>query len=92
MPMVPSTPPWPQATGNPYLVDLSDRIRQAVSLGFRAEPYTPAIRERAIGEHTLIAEAVIAGRADAASDIARRHFALTEDRLRELYQRAQASV
>jgi len=81
-----------QATGNPYLVDLSDRIRQAVSLGFRAEPYTPAIRQRAIIEHTQIAEAVIGGDADAAADIGRRHFALTEDRLRELYQRAQASA
>lgn len=78
-----------QATSNPYLVDLGDRIRQAVSLGFRAEPYTPAIRERAIGEHTELAAAVIDGRPEDAARIARRHFALTEDRLRELYRRAQ---
>lgn len=80
-----------QATGNPYLVDLSDRIRQAVSLGFRAEPYTPAIRERAIGEHSQLAAAITDGRPDDAARIARRHFALTEDRLREVYRRAQAS-
>ncbi len=80
-----------EATGNPYLVDLSDRIRQAVSLGFRAEPYTPAIRQRAIGEHTQLANAVIDGHPDEAALIARRHFALTEDRLRELYRRAQES-
>lgn len=80
-----------QATGNPYLVELSDSIRRAVSLGFRAEPYTPAIRQRAIVEHTRIADAVIAGAADEAATVARRHFGLTEERLRELYQRARAT-
>ncbi len=77
------------ATGNPYLVTLSDRIRQAVSLGFRAEPYTPAIRQRAIREHGELADAVLAGRATAAARIARTHFSMTEERLRSIFQRAQ---
>ena len=78
-----------EATGNPYLADLSDRIRRAVSLGFGAEPYSPSIRERAVHEHGELAEAVIAGDADAAARIAARHFGITEERLRALYERAR---
>lgn len=77
-----------EATGNPYLVDLSDRIRQAVSLGFRAEPYSLAIREQAIVEHSALADAVIAGDPDRAADIAAHHFSITEKRLRALLARA----
>lgn len=76
-----------EATGNPYFVDLSDRIRQAVSLGFRAEPYSLAIRERAIVEHSDLADAVIEGDPDRAADIAAHHFAITEKRLRALLAR-----
>lgn len=78
------------AAHNPYLVDLSDRIRQGVSLGFRAEPSSPAIRERAIVEHGELADAVIAGDSARAATIAGRHFSTTEDRLRTLYERARA--
>ncbi len=79
------------AAGNPYLIDLSDRIREAVSLGFRAEPYSAAIRERALVEHAELAEAIITGDPDRAATLATRHFAITEDRLRELYARSNAS-
>lgn len=74
-----------EATGNPYLVDLSDRIRHAVSLGFRAEPYSPAIRKRAIVEHAQLAAAVLAGDVARAGTLGSRHFAITEQRLRALY-------
>jgi GntR family transcriptional regulator, transcriptional repressor for pyruvate dehydrogenase complex len=77
-----------EATGNPYLVDLSDRIRHAVSLGFRAEPYSSAIREQAIVEHAALADAVIEGDPDRAADIAAHHFAITEKRLRALLARS----
>lgn len=77
-----------EATGNPYLIDLSDRIRHAVSLGFRAEPYSPAIREQALVEHARLAEAVLAGEADRAAALAAHHFAITEERLRALYARS----
>ena len=76
-----------EATGNPYLVDLSDRIRHAVSLGFRAEPYSLAIREQAIIEHSALAEAVIDGDPDLAAEVAAHHFAITEKRLRALLAR-----
>lgn len=78
-----------EATGNPYLVTLSDRIRQAVSLGFRAEPYTLAIRERAIREHGELASAVLVGRAAVAARVALAHFSITEEVLRSLFRRAQ---
>jgi len=77
-----------EATDNPYLVDLSDRIRHAVSLGFRAEPYSQAIREQAIVEHGDLADAVIAGDPDRAGELAARHFAITEERLRALLARS----
>jgi DNA-binding FadR family transcriptional regulator len=77
------------AAHNPYLVDLSDRIRLQVSLGFRAEPYSPAIRQRAIVEHGELAEAVLRGDAERAAAIAIQHFAITEERLRALYERTR---
>ena len=67
-----------EAAGNPYLVDLHERIRHALSLGFRAEAFSPAIRERAIGEHAALAEAVIAGDEERAATIAAQNFCITE--------------
>jgi DNA-binding FadR family transcriptional regulator len=55
------------------------------------EAYSPEIRHRAIGEHGSLAEAVIAADADAAADIAARHFTTTETRLRELHEQALAA-
>jgi len=81
-----------EAAHNPYLVDLSERIRRGVSLGFRAEPYSLSIRERAISEHGDLAAAVIAGATDRAAAIAARHFTITEQRLRELYDRTRVST
>jgi len=80
-----------EAAHNPYLVDLSDRIRHGVSLGFRAEPYSLPIRERAIGEHGDLANAVIVGATDQAAAIAGRHFTITEERLRDLYDRTRTA-
>ena len=71
-------------------MDLHERIRHAVSLGFRAEAFSPAIRERAIGEHAALAEAVIAGDEERAATIAPQHFGITEERLRALYERTSA--
>jgi DNA-binding FadR family transcriptional regulator len=79
-----------EATGNPYLIDLSDRIRHAVSLGFRAEPYSLAIRERALVEHAELAQAVVDGDAERAGRLAAQHFAITEERLRDVYERSGA--
>lgn len=78
-----------EAAGNPYLVDLHERIRHAVSLGFRHEAFSPAIRERAIGEHAALAAAVIAGDEERAATIAAQHFGITEERLRALYEQTR---
>jgi GntR family transcriptional regulator, transcriptional repressor for pyruvate dehydrogenase complex len=81
-----------EATGNPYLVDLHERIRHAVSLGFGREPFSLAIRQRAIGEHAALAEAILAGDADTAAAVAAQHYGITEERLRDLYERTRASA
>ena len=80
-----------EATRNPYLIDLSDRIRHAVSLGFRAEPYSRAIRERALLEHADLAQAVLDGDPERAAALAAQHFTITEERLRALYARSGAA-
>jgi DNA-binding FadR family transcriptional regulator len=79
------------ATHNPILVNLSDQVRTQVSLGFGAEPYSRALRTRAVRDHTKLAEAVIAGNASAAARLATSHFRLTEEVLRELHGRVEAT-
>lgn len=76
-----------QATHNKRLAELSASIRREVSLGFDAEPYTPAVRRRALHQHPALAEAVISGDAEAAARLASTHFSMTEDMLRELHAR-----
>lgn len=76
-----------RATHNPYLVRMSEHLRQAVGLGFRAEPYTAAIRHTALEQHGRLAHAVIDGRSPLAGEIAARHFTLTESRIRDLVAR-----
>lgn len=76
-----------QAAHNSRLTELSARIRREVSFGFDAEPYSPAVRRRALHQHPEMAEAIIAGDPDAAARVAAQHFSLTEDMLRELHAR-----
>jgi DNA-binding FadR family transcriptional regulator len=75
------------ATGNRYLVDLSQQIRARVSLGFQAEPYSLAIRESAKVQHGQLVDAIVERRAADAAEIAREHFSLTETALRDLLGR-----
>jgi DNA-binding FadR family transcriptional regulator len=79
-----------QATHNPLLEALSQRIRLEVSLGFGAEPFSPEIRKAALHQHPELAEAVIAGDATEASRIAAAHFFLTEEHLRKLFDTVDA--
>lgn len=73
-----------RATHNPTLEALTYRIRAEVSLGFGIEPYSPLLRERALHQHPLLANAVIAGEADLAARLAAEHFHLSEDILKRL--------
>jgi DNA-binding FadR family transcriptional regulator len=81
-----------RATHNSYLVSVSSQVRTEVSLGFSAEPYSDAIRERAIADHGQLVEAVISGDARLASDISRRHFMLTASALQDVVRRARAET
>ena len=77
-----------QATQNPVLVDVSVDFRTRISLNLGAEPYTDEIRQIAIGQHRELVAAVAGGQAEAAAEIAARHFALSERLFRELAARA----
>ena len=68
-------------------MNLSASIRSEISLGFGAEPYSPHIRQRAIREHTTLAQAVMEGDARRAARLSAEHFAITETVLRELRAR-----
>jgi GntR family transcriptional regulator, transcriptional repressor for pyruvate dehydrogenase complex len=76
-----------RATHNARLVELSARIRREVGLGFDAEPYTPQMRQRALRQHPVLANAVIAGNPAQAARHAASHFLLTEGALAELRAR-----
>jgi GntR family transcriptional regulator, transcriptional repressor for pyruvate dehydrogenase complex len=75
------------ATHNPYLTSLSASIRNEISLGFGAEPYSAEIRAKAVKDHTKLARAVAGGDASAAARVAGTHFRLTESSVRELMAR-----
>jgi GntR family transcriptional regulator, transcriptional repressor for pyruvate dehydrogenase complex len=80
------------ATHNSYLVSVSSQVRTEVSLGFSAEPYSDAIRQRAVEDHGSLVEAVVAGDAQVASDTSRRHFMLTASALHDVVRRARAEI
>jgi GntR family transcriptional repressor for pyruvate dehydrogenase complex len=80
------------ATCNRYLVDLSQQIRARVSLGFQAEPYSLAIREKAKVQHGALVDAIVERRASDAGTIAREHFSLTETALRDLLGRVDGGA
>lgn len=73
------------ATHNTYLLELSVELRIKVSLGFQAEPYTPALRERALQQHPALVDAVVAGEAELAARLAAEHFGLTEEMYRKVF-------
>jgi DNA-binding FadR family transcriptional regulator len=72
------------AARNPYLAGLSRNIREQVTLGFQAEPFTEGLRETAVEQHAELLEVIAAGDGDAAAQVARKHFLLTEHAVREL--------
>ncbi len=77
-----------RATHNPILVQISVDLRTKISLNLGAEPYTDEVRRIAIGQHKELAAAVAEGRAEDASEVAARHFLLSENLFRDLVARA----
>ena len=80
------------ATHNTYLLELSVELRIKVSLGFQAEPYTPALRERALEQHPALVGAVVAGDADLAARLAAEHFGLTEEMYRKVFSHVDGGI
>ena len=78
-----------EATHNPLLVTISLEFRTRISLNLGAEPYSDEVRRSAILQHKELVEAVTTGNADAAADIAARHFTLSENLIRQLVERAE---
>ena len=79
-----------RATQNPVLVDMSMDFRTKISLNLGAEPYTDEVRQIAILQHTELVAAVADRQSEAASEIAARHFALSERLFREVIERAMS--
>jgi GntR family transcriptional repressor for pyruvate dehydrogenase complex len=80
------------ATQNAHLVDLSHRVLRDVSLGFEAEPYNVAVRERALQQHPRLAQAVFDRDPERAAHVAADHFSLTETTLRGLHARLGSAI
>jgi GntR family transcriptional regulator, transcriptional repressor for pyruvate dehydrogenase complex len=78
------------ATHNPMLTDLSRQLLAQVSLGISHEPFTPGMRETALPQHRTLVEAILAGDADTAAEIAREHFRITEHALRSAVDKASS--
>jgi GntR family transcriptional repressor for pyruvate dehydrogenase complex len=81
------------ATGNPQIIALSRDLLTRVALGLPIEPHEDAreVHERALREHTAIARAIAAGEVELAGEIAREHFTITADTLREALSRGMAA-
>jgi DNA-binding FadR family transcriptional regulator len=77
------------ATRNPQIARLSRDLLSQVSLGFPIEPYDgePAVYQRALAEHTELCEAITAGEAQRAGEIAQGHFTITNEAVREVLAR-----
>lgn len=73
------------ATHNTYLLEMSAELRLKVSLGFQAEPYSPALRQRALAQHPALVDAVVHGDRVLAARLAGEHFSLTEEMFRNVY-------
>lgn len=78
-----------EASHNLVLVGISTQIRSRVSLNLGAEPYTAQVREKAAHQHEELTDAIDAGDADLAAEIARSHFSLTEKLIRDLMRRVR---
>ena len=77
------------AAHNASLAELSRQLLAQVSLGISHEPFTPELKNRALPHHRALADAVTGSDPDTAAEIARDHFRITEDALREVVERAE---
>ncbi|MCD7440893.1 FCD domain-containing protein [Streptomyces lincolnensis] len=80
------------ATHNPQIARLSRDLLSRISLGFPIEPWGKGERShhhRAGEGHTALYEAVAAGEPERAEEIARSHFMISAEMIREVLARVQ---
>jgi GntR family transcriptional regulator, transcriptional repressor for pyruvate dehydrogenase complex len=75
------------ATRNAQVVVLTRGLLATMTQGLPIEPYSRHVYDRALQEHTLLVEAVVAGEVDEAGRIAERHFGMTAETLRSVLGR-----
>ena len=76
------------ATGNPEMLALRRELLARATLGFPVEPYRRTVFARALAEHRDLVDAVVAGDAERAGRVARAHFAMSAEAVREVLARA----
>jgi DNA-binding FadR family transcriptional regulator len=79
-----------KATKNPRLLAMREQLLSEITFGFAVEPFTAEVYARALPQHRQLATAVAEGEPDAAWEIGRQHFSITEDELRAALVRAVA--
>ena len=70
------------------MVTISVDLRAKITLNLGAEPYIDEARRIAIGQHQELVKAIEDARADDAAEIAKQHFKLSENLIRQLAERA----
>jgi GntR family transcriptional regulator, transcriptional repressor for pyruvate dehydrogenase complex len=78
------------ATGNPLLAELSRDLLSRTTVGVPREPYRKEVFARAVHEHAELISAVVAGDVPRAGAVARAHFAMSAEALREILARGLA--
>jgi DNA-binding FadR family transcriptional regulator len=76
-----------EATGNAQLLVLTQGLLATLTQGLPIEPYSRHVYDRALHEHTVLIEAVVAGEVEEAGRIAERHFGMTAETLRSVLRR-----
>lgn len=78
------------ATGNGLLAELSRDLLARTTMGVPREPYRREVFARAVREHGELVSAVVAGDVERAGAVARSHFAMSAEALREILARGLA--
>ena len=78
------------ASHNVYLASLGLQIRNKLTLGFSAEPYSATIREQAIATHDELIDAILARKPRRAASAMASNIALTEDAIRDVIARVES--
>lgn len=75
-----------RAARNDELARYSQQLLREISAGFPIEPFRGNLTAAALADHRALADAVIGGRAEEAARLARSHFAITGQNLRDTLQ------